>query len=172
MNLTPVNDTAVIELCVEADFERIAAIYNEYILLGNSTMQETLYTTEKIKQWHQGFNERERLYVLRNQQEVIGWGIIKRYSDREGYRFACETSVYLTQSELRKGYGSYMKRFLIGAAKELGYRHLVAKIFATNEASIAYNQKLGYSIVGRQHKIGFKNGKWLDIVIMQYLIED
>ncbi len=159
-----------IEIAQSDNYQRIADIYNEYILLGNATMQDSLYDGEKIKSWVDHFNDRERLYVLKKENTVIGWGIIKKYSDREGYRFACETAIYLTQSELRKGYGSLMKRFLITQCKSLNYRHLVAKIFATNTASIEYNLRLGYTIVGRQKSIGFKNGKWMDIVIMQYLI--
>lgn len=154
-----------------SDFQVIADIYNEYILLGNATMQDSLYNAERIQSWVDDFNDRERLYVLKKGESVIGWGIIKKYSEREGYRFACETAIYLTGSECRKGYGSLMKQFLISQCKSFNYRHLVAKIFATNKASIEYNLKLGYSIVGRQKSIGFKNGQWMDIVIMQYLIE-
>lgn len=164
------NKNIKIEIAQSDNYQRIADIYNEYILLGNATMQDSLYDGEKIKSWVDHFNDRERLYVLKKENTVIGWGIIKKYSDREGYRFACETAIYLTQSELRKGYGSLMKRFLITQCKSLNYRHLVAKIFATNTASIEYNLRLGYTIVGRQKSIGFKNGKWMDIVIMQYLI--
>ena len=153
-----------------SDFRLIADIYNEYIVLGNATMQDSLYDAKKIQSWVDDFNDRERLYVLKEAEAIIGWGIIKKYSDREGYRFACETAVYLTQSKLRKGFGSLMKRYLIAQCKSLNYRHLVAKIFATNAASIEYNLKLGYTIVGRQQAIGYKNGKWMDIVIMQYLI--
>ena len=72
----------------------------------------------------------------------LGWAIIKRYSDREGYRFAAETAVYLDPAHLGKGYGKQMKRFLIDESRAMGYHHLVAKIFATNEVSIAYNLRL------------------------------
>jgi L-amino acid N-acyltransferase YncA len=160
-----------IEIAQSDDFHRIAEIYNEYILLGNATMQDSLYDAEKIKYWIDNFNDRERLYVLKDGELVIGWGIIKKYSDREGYRFACETAIYLTQSELRKGYGSLMKKFIIRECKSLNYRHLIAKVFATNTASIGYNLSLGYTIVGTQKEIGYKNEQWMDIVIMQYLID-
>lgn len=160
-----------LDKAVPADYPAIAAIYNEYIQRGNATMEETLYTPERIQAWVDKFNEREGLYVLKKKEAVFAWGIIKRYSDREGYRFACETAIYITQSELRKGYGSQIKLGLIDICRELDYRHLVAKIFATNTASIQYNLKLGYSIVGRQNSIGFKNEQWMDVVIMQYLIE-
>jgi phosphinothricin acetyltransferase len=159
-----------IEEAQASDFRIIASIYNEYIVLGNATMQDSLYDAKKIQSWVNDFNDRERLYVLKEADAIIGWGIIKKYSEREGYRFACETAVYLTQSKLRKGFGSLMKKYLIAQCKSLNYRHLVAKIFATNVASIEYNLKLGYTIVGRQQFIGYKHDKWVDVVVMQYLI--
>lgn len=160
-----------IELAIPKDFPIIAAIYNEYIRLGNATMEENIYTEKEIQAWVDKFNEREKLYVAKIDEEVIGWGIIKRYSDRNGYRFACETAVYLTASELGKGYGTQMKKYLIEQCRAMDYRHLVAKIFASNEGSIQYNLKLGYTIVGTQNKIGFRSGHWQDVVIMQLILE-
>jgi phosphinothricin acetyltransferase len=156
---------------VKSDYQKIADIYNEYITLGTSNMEETLKTEADIAGWTKKFHDREKLYVYTQHNIVIGWGIIKRYSDREGYRFACETAVYFTKTELGKGYGTLMKKFVIAQCKQLQYKHLVAKVFATNTASIAYNEKLGYTIVGRQHQIGYRNGQWLDMIIMQYIIE-
>lgn len=153
-----------------ADYEIIAAIYNEYILMGNATMEETLKTADSIAGWVQGFHDREKLFVLKESDITVGWGIIKRYSDREGYRFACETAVYFTQDKLGKGYGTMMKKHLIEICRKLNYKHIVAKIFADNKSSIVYNEKLGYTVVGTQHKIGFKKGQWVDIIIMQYTI--
>lgn len=154
-----------------SNFQTIANIYNEYILLGSSTMDESLKTADTISSWIQKFHDREKLYVIQENGITIGWGIIKRYSDREGYRFACETAIYITSTHLGKGFGSMMKKHLIQVCKALNYKHLIAKIFATNKASIGYNLKLGYTIVGTQKQIGFKNNQWMDIVIMQYIIE-
>ncbi|MFQ5630895.1 MAG: GNAT family N-acetyltransferase [bacterium] len=72
----------------------------------------------------------------------------------------------------RKGYGSLIKKALVDRCKQYGYHHLVAKIFATNTASIEYNKKFGYEIVGRQKEIGIKNGRWQDSVIMQLVLPD
>jgi phosphinothricin acetyltransferase len=156
----------------EVDYQSIADIYNEYILEGSATMEEKTYDFQRVKVWLQGFNIREKMLVLKTASgKVIGWGVIKNYSDREGYRTTCETSVYLTQNERRKGYGTLLKKRLINECISMGYHHIVAKIFATNIASIQYNLNLGYQIVGRQNEIGFKNGEWVDVVIMQYLIK-
>ena len=161
---------SVIEIATHHDFAAIAAIYNEYVLLGGSTMEEQQHTAKDIQKWVDNFSPKEQLYVLKTNQQVIGWGIIKRYSPRAGYRYTCETAIYITQSQLRKGYGSRMKHFLIDQCKKMDYHHLIAKIFANNTASIEYNLKLGYTIVGTQKEIGYRNEKWLDVVIMQYII--
>ena len=142
-----------IKIATPAHFSKIAAIYNEYIRLGNSTMEEKIHAGEDIAAWVEKFNARERLYVMEIADEVIGWGIIKKYSDRNGYRFAAETAVYFASSQLGKGYGTRMKKHLIEQSRLLEYRHLVAKIFARNEASIQYNLKLGYTLVGIQKSI-------------------
>jgi L-amino acid N-acyltransferase YncA len=152
------------------DYQIVAEIYNESIRLGTVTMDETLKTANDIAGWLANFHDREKLVVFTENEIVIGWGIIKRYSDREGYRFACETAVYFTAAKLGKGYGTTMKKHLIEICKELQYGHLVAKVFANNTGSIAYNEKLGYTIVGRQDQIGFKNNQWIDMIIMQYVI--
>lgn len=158
--------------CRPEHYQAVVDIYNEHIELAVSNMVDTTKDASEIEKWVLNFNDREGLYVCVDESDVvIGWGIIKRYSDREGYKFACETAIYLKSAETGKGYGSQMKRFLIKECKRLNYHHLVAKIFSTNTASIVYNEKLGYEIVGRQKEIGFRNGKWLDMIIMQYIIK-
>ena len=112
-----------IEKATAADFQSIADIYNEHIALGNATMDDTPKQAHDIAQWEADFNDREGLFVLKGSRRVLGWGIIKRYSDREGYRFACETAVYLTHDELGKGYGSLMKKHLSGLSRCFGACH-------------------------------------------------
>ena len=159
--------------CAETrDLAAIAAIYNESIAAEDASMDIKVYAPEDIQGWLDAFNEREGLFVLEDEGELQGWGIIKRYSNRWGYRVACETAVYTWRHARRRGYGSSMKKELIRQCKRLGYHHLVAKIFSDNKGSIIYNLKLGYEIVGQQREIGFKNGGWQDVTIMQLILED
>jgi len=160
-----------ITIAAEKHFSAIANIYNESILGNQATMEELEHEASDIKNWIANFNDREKLYVLLDEEKVLGWGIIKRYSDRGGYRFACETAIYLKSTETGKGLGTYFKKFIIEECKRLKYNHLVAKIWANNQGSIEYNENLGYTIVGQQNKIGFRDGAWQDVVIMQYLID-
>jgi len=152
------------------DARVVREIYNEHINAGNSTMDLEKKSLEDVEDWFKEFNSRELIVLLKEDEHVLGWGIIKRYSDRAGYTKTCETAIYLRMSETRKGYGSQMKKWIIDKCRFLGYHHLVAKIFAMNPASIEYNKKLGYEIVGRQKEIGYINDRWQDVIIMQLLL--
>ena len=160
------------------DAGTVAEIYNESIRAGDSSMEETIQSDESIRALMAGFNRREGILLLESHDpasgrtEILGWGLIKRYSDRGGYRFAAETAVYLYRRAVGQGHGSRIKQALIDRCREVGYHHLVAKIFADNEMSLAYIKEFGYELVGIQKQIGFRNGRWQDIAILQLVLTD
>lgn len=154
----------------DADCKAIASIYNEAIAEGISTMDTVPKSAGEILDWMQGMLLRERLLVIEEADAVQGWGVLKRYSDRQGYRYAAETSVYVTATREGKGLGSALQRALLVAAQELGYAHLVAKILAANGRSVDFHVRHGYEIVGVQKHVGNLDGTWHDIVILQYLL--
>jgi L-amino acid N-acyltransferase YncA len=103
--------------------------------------------------------------------QVQGWGIVKRYSDRPGYHVACETSVYVDEEHQGQGVGAAIQSELLRRAKTLGYRHIVAKILAVNTESIAFHRRFGFEDAGLQRRIGLIDGVWQDVAIMQHLID-
>ncbi len=152
------------------DCEVIASINNEHILIGGSSMVTTTRSAEYFENMMQNFNGRELIECLELDGEVIGFGLIKRYSNREGYRSSCETAIYLRLTKIRMGLGTKIKLSLIERCKEFGYHHLVAKIVTSNAASIAYNKQLGYEVVGIQKEVGKIDNKWVDVTIMQLIL--
>ncbi|NES19645.1 MAG: N-acetyltransferase [Symploca sp. SIO3E6] len=152
------------------DYGAIASIYNEAIAYGGITMDSQPYTAENIQAIVEKMNGREALFLAEIPEKKIGWGIIKRYSDRLGYQVCCETSIYLTFSETGKGYGRVIQKVLMEKVADYDYHHIVAKILADNQSSIRFHQKFGFEIVGIQKKIGLVNGTWHDVVIMQCLL--
>lgn len=152
------------------DFNRISEIFNLNILQFDSTLWQDPFFPEDIDQMCQQLHERERVFVLQKNEDIIGWGAIKRYHQKRGYQYACETSVFLDREFTGQGYGKPFKSFILDQCRILGYHHVNAKILAKNKASIAYNLKLGYDIVGVQKEIGMIQGEWVDVVIMQYII--
>lgn len=154
------------------DFQTIANIYNESIALGSITMDHHAYSQEDIAAIVAKFNQRETILVAQKDEQVIGWGIIKRYSDRPGYLVCCETSIYLGLKSIGQGYGYALQHALLEKVKVFGYHHVVAKILATNPQSIKFHQKFGFELVGIQKEIGYYQGKWLDVAIMQLIFPE
>ncbi|MEM6612033.1 MAG: N-acetyltransferase family protein [Cyanobacteria bacterium P01_C01_bin.72] len=152
------------------DCQEIADIYNEAVESGGITMDCEPYSAAKIRAITEKFNSREMLLVGEKDGIIVGWGIIKRYSDRTGYRLCCETSIYLKFSETGKGYGRTLQTALLEKVKEFNYHHVVAKILAANQGSIKFHQQFGFELVGVQQEIGFARGQWLDVALMQLLL--
>lgn len=157
---------------IEKDLAAITDIYNEHIADGGSTFDGYPYSIDDFKSIVNKFNQRETILVAQKEEKVIGWGSIKRYSDRLGYRVCCETSIYFYKSETGKGYGSVLQITLLNQVKKFGYHHIVSKILGCNQKSVKFHQKFGFEIVGIQKEIGFSQGKWQDIVIMQLIFPD
>ena len=154
---------------IKTDFQAIADIYNESITLGGVTMDFHAYSQDDIAAIVKKFNHRETILVAQKDDRVIGWGIIKRYSDRPGYYVCCETSIYLSFNSIGKGYGHALQNALLEQVKAFRYHHIVAKILVTNPQSIKFHQRFGFEIVGIQKEIGYYQGKWLDVAIMQLI---
>lgn len=155
-----------------ADAADIAAIYNQSIEYGDATMDEASWSAAQVRLMMAAHSDREGFIVLELDGAVIGWGLYKGYSQRIGYRFAGETATYLRREHTGRGYGTRLKAALIRRCQAAGYHHLVAKVFSDNTASIAYNLRFGYEIVGTQHEIGFRDGRWVDVTILQLLLND
>ncbi|NNF04502.1 MAG: N-acetyltransferase [Rhodothermales bacterium] len=153
------------------DAAAIAEIYSESILARDSTMDIDPWTEETALGLLHGLTERETVVVLEAQGVVTGWGIVKKYSDRPGYRVACETSLYVRRGHSGRGYGSAIQTKLHRRARRLGYHHIVAKIWADNERSVGMHRKMGFEMVGIQREIGLVDGIRRDIALMQRILD-
>jgi len=154
-----------------SDCQAIADIYNEAVLKGGITMDREPFSAQQIQTLADKFNSRETILIADKNDAVVGWGIIKRYSDRPGYDVCCETSIYLTFSQTGKGYGHTMQKALLERVKVFNYHHVVVKIQTANPGSIKFHQQFGFELVGVQKEIGFYGGQWHDVAIMQLLID-
>lgn len=157
---------------IESDCERVADIYNDAIRSGRSTMDTRFVDAAHLEQLLAKCTPREVLLVGESRSRVVGWGIVKRYSERPGYDYACEESVYVADDQQGRGYGSALLEVALKRAHGFGYRHVVAKILAVNESSVRFHERFGFEIVGRQREIGLLQGEWHDVVIMQRIFPD
>jgi phosphinothricin acetyltransferase len=158
----------IIRDAVIQDMGAIAHIHNSY--LGTATLDLETRDPHFFEQLLFQKDDREKFLVLTLNDMVIGYGRLMKYSYKLGYQYAGETSVFLHPAYVSRGYGHQLKKHLIILAKELKYHHLIARIMADNHVSIKYNKQLGYSLVGIQREIGYHNGRWVDVAVMQLIL--
>ncbi|MDE2995474.1 MAG: GNAT family N-acetyltransferase [Bacteroidota bacterium] len=169
---TPISsDRPSIRPATSADVAAIAAIYNETILLRDATMVLEPVDAADVRTWLGKLDPRESLWVLTESDRIQGWGIVKFYSDRPGYARACETSVFIRRSEIGRGLGSHLQEKLLDAAREADFHHVVVRIWAANESSIAMHRKFGFTVLGTQKEVGFVDDRWVDVTIMQCVLD-
>lgn len=99
---------------------------------------------------------------------VLGYAYMGAYRPRPAYRWSVENSIYVAPEAHRSGVGRVLLASLIDVATTRGYRQMVAVIGDSGQsASIGLHRAMGFTFSGTVHSVGYKNGRWLDIVIMQ-----
>lgn len=149
----------------------MAAIYGQSLEARDSSMEDTT-SAESFHDQLYAQGERECILVIEVSHRVLGYGVIKAYSPRIGYRVACETSIYLDRTHTGAGLGSTLQQALIDECRRFGYHHVVAKIWASNEGSLRFHQRFGYELVGIQREVGYMAGQWRDIAILQLVLPE
>ena len=79
--------------------------------------------------------------------------------------------MYVAREARGRGAGRIALQELIRMASAAGYWKLVSRVFPSNKASLELCRKLGFREVGRYERHGKLDGRWLDVVIVERLID-
>lgn len=95
--------------------------------------------------------------------EVVGFAYAGRHSQRPGYRWTVDVTVYVGQEARRGGVGRRLYRALLGTLRGQGFRSAFAEIVVPNAGSVRLHEAMGFACIGTHRDIGFKLGAWRDI---------
>lgn len=159
-----------IRLATADDLQAINDIYNWYVLRSACTYQEVEETIESRRAWFANHDRRHPITVAALDSEIVAWGALSIYRERSAYRFTCENSVYVRHDCFRRGIGSAVLADLIVRAKAADFRTIIAGIDAEQTESVALHAKFGFTNCGVQKQVGYKLGRWLDVIFMQLIL--
>jgi arsenate reductase len=148
---------------VPDDYTACAKIYAEGIATGVATF-ETL--VPDWAGWDAKFLKQCR-FVAEVDEEVVGWCALTAFSSRSVYRGVAEVTVYVGHLAQGKGVGKALMHRLIETSERAGFWTLLAKIFQENSSSIRLHKKVGFRQVGILEKIGIRDDKWYDNVLLE-----
>lgn len=102
--------------------------------------------------------------------EVLGWASYDQFRGNDGYRFCMEHSVYIAAAARGTGMGRALMTRVEDHARTAGHHSMMGGIDGDNTGSIDFHLALGYRAVARVPQVGFKFGRWLDLVLMQKML--
>ena len=151
----------------------ICLIYNQGIEDRVATLETELRTPEERGQWLAARGPRHPVIVAETADDgVVGWGSLNVFNARAAYRFVADFSIYVERGWRGKGAGSVLLKRLIELGREHGYHNLVLSAFPTNDGGMALYTKLGFRTVGIYKEQGRLDGRWVDTIIMEKLLEE
>jgi phosphinothricin acetyltransferase len=152
------------------DIDAINAIYNHYVIHSTTTYDETPHTRDERAEWLAAHDALHPATVAEKDGEVLGWGSLSWFRTRVGYRHSVEDSVFVRPDRFREGIGGALLADLVARARALGHHTVIGGIDAEQEASIALHARHGFREVARIREVGYKFGRWLDVVFMQRML--
>jgi phosphinothricin acetyltransferase len=161
-----------IRTATEADLPAILAITNDAILTTTSSWNVDPTTLEARRQWLAD-RQASGLPVLVGVIDgaVAGFGSYGSFRAWDGYRLTVEHSIYVDAAFRRQGVGRLLLAALIDHATEAGMHVMMGVISADNEISIRLHEQFGFATVGRLLEVGRKFDRWLDLVLMQKMLQ-
>lgn len=161
----------VIRPAVPGDVPAITAIYNEAILATTATFDIEPKSVEERAAWLAARDARHPVLVAIVDRRVVGWACLTRWSDRPAYDATAETSFYVESASRGRGIGRALKDAIIAEARRLEYHTLIARVAEGSDASRHLNERAGFVHVGTLRQVGRKFGHWLDVDVMQLMLE-
>lgn len=159
----------IVRPATPADAPRIAAIYAHYVATSAATFDETAPGPEVVAGRIAEAGAAGLPFVVAERDgHVDGYAYLSRYHARSAYRFTVESSVYVDSAARGGGIGRTLLEHLLAEGGRLGLREVVAIIAVTDDpASIGLHRTCGFQDAGRLERVGFKHGRWLDVVLLQ-----
>jgi L-amino acid N-acyltransferase YncA len=152
-----------IRVAEKADAAAIATIYAPYVRdtavsfevepPSAATMAERLAETTATHPW----------LVADRDGAIAGFAYAGKHSERAGYRWTVDVTVYVSRERRCRGVGRGLYRVLLEVLRRQRFRSAFAEIVLPNSGSVRLHETSGFKLIGIHEDVGFKLGRWHDI---------
>jgi phosphinothricin acetyltransferase len=155
-----------------ADGAACAAIYAPAVNDGVASFEEQAPTPQEMTARIERFSAEHPWLVADDDGQVVGYAYATQHRARSAYRWAADTSVYISPDHHRRGIARSLYETLLPLLQEQGMYSACAGITLPNEASVGLHEQMGYQLVGYYREIGYKRGVWLTVGWWQARLRD
>lgn len=158
--------------CGPQHLEAIRGIFNEAIANTCSLYEYEPRSAEFMRSWFQ-HKQDAQLPLIGVEDEagvLMGFASYGPFRTLPAYRHTVEHSVYVHSEFRGRGLGKQLLERLMQQAQAREVRTMIGVIDAQNSASIQLHERLGFVSAGVLKEVGFKFGRWLDVVLYQKVL--
>lgn len=158
----------IIRPAAAGDAARIAALLNHIVDHTTVTFTTDRKTTEGVTA---DIAARGAAFQVAEINGVVaGLATFFPFRAGPGYIRVREHSIVIAPEAHGQGAGRALMSAIGDVAREEGVHSLIAGVSGENEAGIAFHSAIGFVEVGRLPQVGYKFGRWLDLVLMQKIL--
>jgi L-amino acid N-acyltransferase YncA len=155
----------------EADLAAMLAINDLAVAETTASWNYAPGSLDSRKAWFAGMTAKgDPVLAARRGGELVGYAYWGPFRPADGYMHTVENSVYVRKDLRGQGVGRLLMLELIARARAKGLHAIVAGLGADNTGSYALHAKLGFIEYARMPQVGAKFGAWLDLVLMQLML--
>jgi L-amino acid N-acyltransferase len=159
-----------------ADMGALRDLYNATVLTTTTAWTETIQTLAQRRAWFRTQQRNDHpVLVAERDGSVVGftaYGTFRGSGKWPGYRYTVEHTIHVERSNWGTGVGRALLEALIERAIGAGIHVMVGAIDSRNVASIRFHDRLGFTEVARMPEVGRKFDQWLDLVLMQRILDE
>jgi L-amino acid N-acyltransferase YncA len=146
------------------DAKAICQIYNYYVENTIVTFEEVPVAVEEMEQRIRDVSQEFPWIVFEEDGRIEGYAYAGKWKDRYSYRFTLEATVYLRSDTTERGIGSRLYEHLLNEIRQTDCHAVMGVISLPNDKSCRLHEKFGFEKVAHYSEVGFKFGKWIDVV--------
>ncbi|TXC93136.1 N-acetyltransferase [Metabacillus litoralis] len=155
------------------DLEKVVEIYNTSIPGQLATADLEEISVESRVQWFHDHNAHRRpLWVLIEEDQIVGWLSFQSFYGRPAYNATAEVSIYLHPLVHGKGYAKILIERAMKECPTLEIKTLLAFVFGHNKPSINLFKSYQFEEWANLPRIADMDGVERDLVILGKRIVD
>jgi len=156
----------------DSDLADILRIYNYAIEHTTAVFEYRPHTIEMRREWLRA-KHGASLPVLAAAEDgfVRGFATYGPFRAWPAYKYSVEHSVYVDPAVHRRGIGTALVSAILDEARARDLHVIMAGITSDNGVSLRLHERLGFKEVAHIPEVGFKFGRWLDLKLLQIVLD-